>query len=136
MFGFSKQLVLSGLVLGLSAAAALASSSYEGSAEGGLYDWDTVDYVYIEADDDQSLDIYIDAEGTGTNWFTVKIQQETAVGGWDTLDSDGDTMPSASLRFGLDVRNYVVGSKERVRVRMSRSLGTQGIAWSVGVNWE
>jgi len=136
MFGFSKQLALSSLVLSLSSSVSLASSSYEASAEGLLSGWDTVDYVYIDADDDQELTIGVEASGPGTNDVHVKVQQQTASGGWDTLQSAYLDTPSDFYSFYQDVKNYRSGSQEHLRVRLSRELTTKSIVWFVGVNWD
>lgn len=137
MRSFNRKFAVAGLALGLSAAPSLASASYEGHAEGSLSDWDTVDYVYFNADDDQELEIYVEASGPSDNLFMVKVQQETAGGWWDTLQWDYVDRPGGegSLLLVQDVKNYVVGSEERLRVRMSRQLGSKSVVWYVGVNW-
>lgn len=136
MLSPSRMIAVAGLSLGVSAASCLASGSYEGHAEGSLSDWDTVDHVYFKADDDQELEIYVEASGPGTNHVWVKIQQETAGGGWDTLQWDYLFMPEEGVIYYQDVKNYVVGSEERLRVRISRDLGTRSVVWYVGVNWD
>jgi hypothetical protein len=105
--------------------------SWEPAAEGHLSGTDTVDKTTFSAKQGDTVEWRVAGAGSGSNELTVKIQQQKAGGGWETLVTRTLDMPKDEASGSFVVKDYREGDVESLRFRLSRKILTPAISWYV-----
>ncbi len=113
---------------GIALAAAFSSS-------GLLHDSNTIDYVPFSAPQSSFISYTASGSGSGSNECEVKLQQQDSGGSWHTLDSEVLQMPSDVDTGSATVLNYLSGTTELLRWRLSRKILTKSVNWSLNWNY-
>jgi len=113
----------------LSTAGIALAAAYTSS--GLLHDTNTIDYVPFSAPQSSVISYTATGSGSGSNECEVKLQQQDSGGAWHTLDSEVLQMPFDVDTGSATVLNYLSGTTELLRWRLSRKALTKSVTWEV-----